>query len=211
MLARGDCQASLGPDVAAEVGRRDDSFGHRADQRDQLLSCALGLPALLLGPLGSWSVLPSWSRLGAGLVYHHPLDRYPCQPRTSELSLGLDAHSTRHKPNPSGKASPAGRLVASCEPSSVRRRRMDQDLAVTASGASSVTSLLFGALPYAMGPMTAYTGPNAELWAHLSWRSFDPLGRSAAHSLVRFAILALIDHPILHLCEAGAALRRLAR
>ena len=160
MLAPGDLKADLGPDVVAEVGRRDDSFVHRADQRDQLLSCARGLSALDLRSLGSWSVLPSWRRLGAGLVSHHPLGRCPCQPRTLELSLGLDAYSIRHKPNPCGKASPAGLLVALCEPSSMRRRRMDQDLAVPASGTGSVTSLLFGALPYAAGPATACTDPN---------------------------------------------------
>ena len=216
MLAPRDLEADLGLDVVAEVGRRDDSFGHPAHQRDQLLSCALGLSALHLGSLGSWSVLPSWRRLGAGLVSHHPLGRCPCQPRTLELSLGLDAYSIRHKPNPCGKAYyyyyyPAGLLVALCEPSSMRRRRMDQVLAVPASGAGSVTSLLFGALPHAVRPATACTGPNAELWARLSWRSSDPLGRSAVHAHARFAILALIGHPILHRREASAALRRLAR
>ena len=211
MLAHGDYQADLGPDVVVEAGRQDDSFGHRADQQDQLLSCALGLSALRLGLLGSWSILLSWSRLGAGLVSHHPLGRRPCQPRTLELSLGLDAYSIRHKPNPCGKAYPAGLLVALCEPSSMRRRRMDQVLAVPVSGAGSVTSLLFGALPYAVRPATACTGPNAELWARLRWRSSDPLGRSAVHAHARFAILALIGHPILHRREASAALRRLAR
>ena len=199
MLAPGDLEADFCPDVVAEAGRRDDSFGHRADQQDQLLSCALGLSALRLGLLGSWSILLSWSRLAAGLVSHHPLGRSPCQPRTLELSLGLDAYSIQHKPNPCGRASPAGLLVALCEPSSMRRPRMDQDLAVPASGAGSVASLLFRALPYAVGPATAYTGPNAELSARLSWRSSGPLERSAAHSHVHFATLAQIDHPILHL------------